>query len=368
MNKTTVQRSITYALTLALLGIQPAANACTGLMLKMKDGSMLRGRTVEFGVAIDNSIAAVPRGYQFVGQAPNGEGLKYVSKYAALGVIGYKDVKILDGLNEKGLSVGAFYFPGYAQYTTVTSKNQSKALSAGDFPNWVVTQFATVAEVRKAVEAGDVIITPTVLKGWGTEAPPFHYVVYDKTGASIVIEPIDGKLVVHDNPLGVMSNSPTFDWHMTNLKNYISLNPRNAPAVKLDGKVFTQFGQGSGLFGLPGDFTPPSRLVRAAIFSTTAIAPQSLDEGVTQTFHILNNFDIPVGAVREVSEDGIIHTDSTIMTMVSDPNNLRYFYKTYDDQTIRMVEMKKFDPNAKTVKLLSTKTVQPIVDMSDKFE
>ena len=107
-------------------------------------------------------------------------------------------------------------------------------------------------------------IAPTILKGWPPQAQPFHYVVYDAAGASIAIEPIGGKLKIYDNPLGVMTNSPTFDWHMTNLRNYIALNPRNVPPLKIDGMTFRQFGEGSGMLGLPGDTTPPSRFVRAA--------------------------------------------------------------------------------------------------------
>lgn len=213
----------------------------------------------------------------------------------------------------------------------------------------------------------EVVITPTVLEGWGSETPPFHRVVYDKTGASIVIEPVGGKLVVHDNPLGVMSNSPTFDWHMTNLRNYIALNPRNVPPIKVAGETFKQLGQGSGMLGLPGDFTPPSRFVRAAVFSATAIPSDTAEKGIEQVFHILNNFDIPVGVAREESE-GVMHTDYTMLTMGRDPKNMRYYYKSYDDQTIRMVDPKQFDLDAKTIKMLNTKSKQPMVDMSDQFK
>ena len=80
-----------------------------------------------------------------------------------------------------------------------------------------------------------------------------------------------GKLKIFDNPLGVMTNSPAFDWHMTNLRNYIALNPRNVPPVKIEGETFRALGQGSGMLWLPGDFSPPSRFVRAAVFSATAI-------------------------------------------------------------------------------------------------
>lgn len=351
----------------ALVFLAQAADACTGIRLKNKDGSVVRGRTVEFGITIESSIAVVPRGHRFVGKTPNGDGLPYTAKYAAVGTIAFTDVKILDGLNEKGLSAGAFYFPTFAGYVTVTAENQKKGLSPADFPNWILTQFATVDEVRKAVESGSVVITPTVLPGWGSEAPPFHYVVYDKSGASIVIEPIGGKLVVTDNPLGVMTNSPTFDWHMTNLRNYIGLHPRNVPPLKISGLTLEPFGQGSGMVGLPGDFTPPSRFVRAAVFTVTATPSDTADAGIQQVFHILNNFDIPVGVAREKGE-GVVHCDYTLLTLACDPESLRYYYKSYDDQTIRMVDLKKFDPNAKSIKMLSTKSNQPIVNMTDQFK
>jgi choloylglycine hydrolase len=135
------------------------------------------------------------------------------------------------------------------------------------------------------------------------------------------------------------------------------------PPVKIDGETFRQLGQGSGMLGLPGDFTPPSRFVRAAVFSATAIPSQTAEKGIEQVFHILNDFDIPVGVAREVS-DGVVHTDYTLLTMARDPQSLRYYYKSYEDQTIRMVDLKKFDWQAKSVKLMSTKSDQPIVDMS----
>ncbi len=358
------------ALIIAIMGFSLIAQpvlACTGIMLKTEDGSIVHGRTVEFGIYIDTSIAIVPRGYEFVGQTPKGDGLKYKSKYAAIGAIAFTDVKILDGLNEAGLAVGAFYFPDFAEYTPVTSDNQSKGMSPGDFPNWLLTQFASIGEVRDAIESEAVVITPTVLEGWGPHTPPFHYVVYDKTGASIVIEPVGGRLVIHDNPIGAMSNSPTFDWHMTNLRNYVGLKPQNVPPVTIGGETFKQLGQGSGMLGLPGDFTPPARFVRAAIFSITAIPSDTTEKGIQQVLHILNNFDIPVGVAREESE-GVMHFDYTMLTTARDPQSLRYYYKSYDDQTIRMIDLKEFDLSAKKIKLLSTKSEQPFIDMSNQIK
>lgn len=354
-------RNIGTIAAVSSLFLLPSANACTGLKLNAQDGSIVHGRTLEFGIDIVTSVVVIPRGYEFKGTTPNGPGLSYKSKYGAIGCIAYDDLSILDGINEKGLAVGVFYFPGFAEYTPITSVNKSKALSPIEFSNWILTQFATVEEVKSNLS--NIVIVPTVYKDWGNEVPPFHYIVYDKTGKSLVIEPINGNLVLYDNPLGVFTNSPTFDWHMTNLRNYIHFNAENAAPIKMDGVELAPFGQGSGMVGLPGDFTPPSRFVRAAIFATTAIRPNNNQEAVSQLFHILNQFDIPVGVARQ-TVDGVIHSDYTLVTSVKNPQTLTYYFKTYDNQSISMVDLKKFNLDAKEIKRASTNGTEKIIDVS----
>jgi len=350
--------------SLFLLMSQPDVQACTGIQLQTEDGTFVSGRTLEFGISFDISMIVVPRNYAFTGQTTLGNGKEWKTKYASVGTILADNEVILDGINEKGLSVGSFYFPGFAQYSVTTPENQSISMSSSDITQWIVSEFATVDEVRTAIENGEVAISPVLTPGFPPEVQPFHFVVYDKNGKSLVIEPLNGKLVLYDNPLGVMTNSPTFDWHMTNLRNYVALNPNNIPPVSIFGQTFKQLGQGSGMLGLPGDFTPPSRFVRAAVFSATAIPEANAQQGIQQIFHILNNFDIPVGVAREVKDD-VIYSDYTMLTVARDPKNLRYFYHTYDDQTLRMIDLSKFDLNAESIKKISAKGVQPIIDMTD---
>ncbi len=345
-------KTIVVALSLMLLA-HGAVNACTGIKLKTKDGKTVSGRTLEFGVEVSTSLVAVPKNYQFVGKTDNGDGLRYRTKYSMTGIITFSDMNIADGMNSAGLSCGAFYFPDFAKYTPLTKDNQSKALSPLDFNNWILAQFATVEEVKKAIENNEVVIVPTVLDGWGETAPPFHYVVYDKSGKSIVIEPVKGKLIVYDNPIGVMTNSPTFDWHMTNLRNYTNLKTENASSMTIDGVTFKQLGQGSGMKGIPGDFTPPSRFVRATAFIVTALPPETTFEAIKDVFHILNNFDIPKGFSREVV-DGKIYADYTQLTCARDPQTLKYYYKTYDNQTVKEFDLKAFNGNSKEILIINT--------------
>ncbi len=362
-------RAIRIATVLCAMALhfQPLAEACTGIQIQTEDGVFVSGRTLEFGIFLPTSVIVVPRGYEFTGQTTLGGGKQWQAKYASVGIIIADNEVILDGINEKGLSVGSFYFPGYAKYSVTTQENQSISMSSSDITQWIVSQFATIDEVRSAIENNEVAISPVLTPGFPPEVQPFHFVVYDASGKSLVIEPLDGTLALFDNPLGTMSNSPTFDWHMTNLRNYISLDPRNVPPIEISGATFTQLGQGSGMQGLPGDFTPPSRFVRAAVFSATAIPEKNVQMGIFQVFHILNNFDIPVGVARTV-ENGVIHSDYTMLTVARDPQNKRFFYNTYDDQTIRMVDLAKFDLNAKTLKILSTHSEQPFADMSGELE
>ena len=336
---------------------------CTGLMLTAADGSVIHGRTAEFGVPLDMSIIAVPRGRRFVGATPQGDGLEYRAKYGAVGISCFGDDGVLDGLNEAGLAAAAFFFPTVAHYTPVTDENRSRGLSPGDFCTWLVTQFATVAQARQAIVDGSVVVTPTVMPGWGDAPPPFHYVVYDKSGASVVVEPIDGRLVVHDNPLGVITNSPSFDWHMTNLRNYIALDPRNVPAIEVDGESFSQLGQGSGMLGLPGDFSPPARFVRAASLQCHRDSSRH-SRGGSWSRPSTSSTTSTSPSDPSVTSPMVRCTDSTQLTAVRDPANGRYYFRTYDDQTLRAVDLAGLDLDADSIARLDTAGPRPIVDMT----
>jgi len=350
-----------FIFSLTVLSFIAKLTACTGILLKAEDESIVTGRTVEFGTNLDMSVAVIPRNFKFVGKIPNGNGMAYKSKYAAAGIYCFSDKVLMDGINEKGLVAAAFYFPGYAKYADITTENRAKALSPVDFPNWILTQFATIEEVKAALQS--IVIAPTILNDWGAQPPPMHYIVYDKQGKSIVIEPVHGTLVVHENVLGVITNSPTFDWQLTNLINYVNLTPFNVDPIHLRGLTLEPFGQGSGMGGLPGDFTPTSRFVRAAFFSVAAVSSKDSEGSVNQAFHVLNQFDIPLGTVRQ-KEQGKTEYDYTLLTSVKNPQALRYYYRSYDDQTVRFIDLKQFDLDAKTIKDMKVEGKQKNLDIS----
>jgi len=323
--------------------------ACTGIRLQAEDGSVVAARTLEFEVDLHSNVLIVPRGYERQGSTPRGvDGIKWKAKYASIGANGAGVPWIFDGFNEKGLAMGLFYHPGTAEYIPFKASAASKTLAPWELGSWILENFADTQEVKAHIH--DVVVSPVLFKAWGF-IPPVHYVVHDASGKSIVIEYVKGKLVVYDNPLGVMTNSPTFDWHMTNLRNYINISLTPVKALKLKGVTLTSFGLGAGLHGIPGDFTPPSRFVRAAIFSQSVFTPKTGRDAVLEAFHILNNFDIPKGSAREDKKDshGNILADYTTWTSASNLAAKRYYFRTYDNSQIRMVDLNKMDLDAKKI-------------------
>jgi choloylglycine hydrolase len=360
VTKHTLRTLFAHALAVAALFGAQAAEACTGIRLIARNGDVVFARTLEFAIDINSEVIMVPRGFARTGTAPGGRpGMRWTSRYATLGANGEGLPYIFDGLNEKGLAVGTFYFPTTAGYQAFSPANARRTLAPWEVGSWLLENFATVEEVRRNI--ANVLVADVIFPAWGF-TPPVHYIVNDASGKSIVIEYIAGKLHVHDNPLGIMSNSPSFDWHMTNLRNYVNFSLTNPDPVKIGGVTLKPLGMGAGMLGLPGDFTPPSRFVRAAAFATSVDPGRTGDAAVLEAFHVLNNFDIPKGAAREDHKDehGNVLADYTVWTSANDLARKRFLFRTYDNSQIRSVELMKLDLNAKSIIRFSMKGKEQI--------
>ena len=322
---------------------------------------------MEFGVDMKSNALVIPAGTEMTTSLANkSHGMKYKTKYGITGANGFDMPIIVDGMNDQGLYVNSLYLPGYASYPDSDPKNESRALAAEDYGAWLLANFASVEEVKANFNKAVIVNHPvTQLAG---ESFPFHYAVHDSTGATVVIEPVNKELKIYDDPIGVLTNSPTFDWHITNLSNYVNLQVNNVPPVELKDFKITNYGQGTGMIGLPGDFTPPSRFVRATAFSETAVKLPTTKETVLQVFHIMNMFDIPVGVVGDVTGKKVEH-DYTLWTAVADLKHLTWAYKTFDDQSIRSIDVRKAcNAAGNEIKTIVMHSEQPIEDVSTKFQ
>ena len=157
------------------------------------------------------------------------------------------------------------------------------------------------------------------------------------------MEIVDEVMHFYENPLGVLTNSPGIEWHWTNLNNYINLQPGTLNEHNFGPITPKSFGHGSGLLGLPGDFTPPSRFVRATFFQLTASQQPTAEESVIQAFHILNNFDIPTGTEFAWGKSPADVPSGTQFTVASDTHNCKIYYRTMYNSNIRCIDLKSID-------------------------
>ena len=313
--------------------------ACTGIIIRTENGVTIPARTMEFGFDIRSKILVIPKGtsISFLSSVEGKEGYKMKAKYGFAGMNAVEKEIVIDGINEAGLYLGSFYFSGFAKYDTLDSENKSRAISSEEVGNYILGSFATVDEVIEGLNK--VSVVGSFIADIQGEAP-FHYAVTDKSGRSIVVEYTDAGLRIFENTVNAVCNNPTYDWHMTNLRNYVNLTPDNSKGFSLNDDKYTALGEGTGMLGLPGDYTSPSRFVRATAYINTALPSKNAEEGVFRAFHILNAFDIPKGLVREET-NGQVMAEYTIWTTVADTKNGAYYFKTYNNQSIKKLDLKQ---------------------------
>jgi choloylglycine hydrolase len=167
-----------------------------------------------------------------------------------------------------------------------------------------------------------------------------HWRIGDPTGRQVVMEIVDGKINFYENEVGVLTNAPGFEWQVTNLENYINLRPGSAQSYKLGGVTLEPNGGSTAMLGLPGDFTPPSRFVRAAFFRNTAPQRATGLDTVLEAFHLLNNFDVPI-AIENPSEHNL--PSATQWTSAIDLSSRTVYYKTAYNSTIRSISLDNID-------------------------
>lgn len=351
---------ITAATAAIALAPRPI-EACTGITLKPKDGSHVVARTIEWGGSNLNSrYVIVPRGYTQRSLIPGGtDGMSFTARYGYVGLAVEQDEFTAEGLNEAGLSAGLFYFPGYGQYEAYDPALKESSIADLQLVPWILGCCSTIDEVKEAIAGIRIInIDP--------RASTAHWRFADASGRQIVLEVIEGKPVFYENTLGVLTNSPEFDWHLKNLNNYVNLYPGTTPTHRLGAATLSSFGAGSGFLGIPGDVTPPSRFIRAAFYQATAPQQETALESILQSFQILNNFDIPIGIETAEGETAVDIPSATQWTSATDITGRIIYYRTMYNSTIRSIDLKTIDfehVRYRVVPLDETRQ-QPIVPIS----
>lgn len=320
-------------------GTTLSVNACTDFLIKTTDDTSIVGRSMEWGVDLQSHVWQHSRGETRSSTTPDGKtGATWKSKYGYLGLDADNMPLAIDGINEAGFSLGLLWMPGTV-YQDVPAATPAAALSIVDIGHWLLGNFKTVDEAKAAI--GKMRVWAPQLADWGG-TPTAHLALHDAQGNSAVIEFVDGKQVVYDNPGRVLTNAPTFDWHRTNVNNYVNLSAANAKPIAVRGTVLAPPGQGGGFLGIPGDWTPPSRFIRTTAMLGFAKAVKDAPAGVILAQHILNAVDIPLGDVRQTSGQ-IDHSDYTQWIVVKDLTNRVLYFRSYDNLTLRAIDLKKLN-------------------------
>lgn len=322
------------AATVSLAAMIGTAAACTAVDMIAADRSVIAGRTMEWAFDMKWTLVTQPKGTALTLSAPKPTGLPartVVTKYPVVGVSAgiVPGGALLDGQNSQGLSMSGNFLPGFTQYQTVTPQDKDYQ-SILTFGAWALGSFETVAELREALKT---------MKVWADDSLPtgptpatLHFVFVDRSGSGIVVEYVGGEVRIHDNMAHVLTNAPTYDWHINNIRNYLSLSTVGVQQRQIGNVNVTEIGQGGGFIGLPADYTPPSRFVRAAALRHTVTAPKTAAEAVQAVAHILNNVDIPVGVAQSRMPDGTLVSDYTQWVAVKDLTNNRLMIADYNNR------------------------------------
>lgn len=298
---------------------------CTAVTYKTLDHYF--GRNLDLEYSYHETVTITPRNFPFsfreMGVLPH--------HFAMIGMAFVAEDYPLyyEATNEKGLSMAGLNFPENAFYPEW--KEGADNVSPFEFIPWILGQCATVSEAKELLKRINLVNIP-----FSSALPlsPLHWIIADRE-TSIVVESMKEGLKIFDNPVGVLTNNPPFDYQMFALNNYMALStkpPRNQFCKDLPLHTYSR---GMGAMGLPGDLSSQSRFIRASFTKTNSLSGSSEEESISQFFHILTSVEQQRGCVY-------MGNDSYEITLYSSCCNTDkgiYYYTTYENHQITAVHM-----------------------------
>lgn len=320
---------------------------CTAVTYKTKDHYF--GRNLDLECSFQETVTITPRNYAFHFR-------KMGSMECHLAMIGMAHISdgyplYYDATNEKGLSMAGLNFPENADYKPYADGKDN--VTPFELIPWILGQCATVSEAERLLERINLLN-----ENYSEKLPlsPLHWIISDRE-RSITLESVKAGVRIYDNPVGVLTNNPTFDYHMFNLNNYLGLT-RGDPEITFAGEKLKlkRYSRGMGAMGLPGDTSSMSRFVRAAFIKMNSVSGESEMESVSQFFHILKSVEMQRGCV--LLENGCY--DLTIYSSCCNTDRGIYYYSTYDNLRIHAVDMHREDLQGSALILYPMKKDQTI--------
>ena len=304
---------------------------CTAISFNAKNHYF--GRNLDLDCSYNESVVITPRNFPFKMRCID----DITIHFAIIGI-----ATVINGVplyyeatNEKGLSIAGLNFPDNAHYNH--KKDGVNNITPFEFIPYVLSRCENVDDASVILKNINLVNI-----SFSEELPlsPLHFFICDSK-KSITVEPLKEGLKIYENPVGVLTNNPTFDWHLLNLQNYTALHNGSAENKLLKNLTAHNFLLGLGAVGLPGDFSSPSRFVKTVFVKENSPKNLETDSAVNQFFHILSSVAMPKGCVQ--TERG--EFEYTRYTCCCDTKKGDYYYTTYENPKITKISMHDFDLN-----------------------
>ncbi|MBS5854440.1 MAG: choloylglycine hydrolase [Clostridia bacterium] len=306
---------------------------CTCINFKTKDNYF--GRNLDLEYRFNEKVVITPRNYKF--NLKNGTSI--TSKYSMIGMATVVSNYPLyaEATNEKGLSMAGLYFPKNACF--FKEEDNKLNLSPYELILYFLGLYSSISEIKKDIANLNITNTP-----FSKEMPvsDLHWMISDESEC-IVIEQMEDGLKVYNNPIGVLTNNPPFEYHLNNINNYSNLSPYNSENTFSNKINLNQYGQGMGAIGLPGDNSPASRFIRASFNKLNSKCEDDEKSSVTQFFHILDSVSMVQGTT--ITKEN--KNDITTYSCCINTSKGIYYYKTYTNNQIIAIKMSEKEKNNK---------------------
>lgn len=348
---------------------------CTGIRLTADNGDVVFARTMEFDTPLPECIGYFPRGLRFVGETSSGtDGMHWTNPYAFGGnvlIANGKHSLGSDGINEKGVVAGVFNLPGFTEFSPVSEANRDKAIASWQVVLYILGTCATTDEAEAALRSGDVVVVDTEFPFTATTKGqlPIHLRIGDASGKTIICEwhtPNQPPTIL-ESPSGCVTNPPRFEFHLNNWEHFKSLSPYNPSGPITPGSQDYKITMGNGYVGLPGGSNSPDRFIRASLYARDSYTAATGGEAVWTAWHVMNNFDLPRGILRNVTDTGVESTEYTLWTSVADTANLKYYFRVYENPSIYELDLTQQDPTGAAVLTDDRPSRAPIVTVPAHF-
>jgi choloylglycine hydrolase len=312
---------------------------CTRALWPDANGAVLVGRNMDWVDELGTALWILPRGQERT-DALDGK-ITWTSKYGSV-IASQHDLIGADGVNEAGLA-GHLLWLAESDYGTYDPSKPALGMSV--WLQYVLDNFSTVAETVARMEETQVQIVSMGEPIYG-KSITLHLALDDASGDSAIVEYIDGKMVIHHGrEYTVMTNSPTFDEQLANVKRYVG------------------FG---GDLPLPGSTEAEDRFVRTAFYLDRLPQPRSESEAVAAILSIMRNAAQPFGAPDPARPN----ISTTVWRTATDLTNGRYVFESCYRPNVVWVDLNKVDftAGAPSRKLDVTGVEWLVGDVTDKFE